>query len=67
MRRLIPDAILIFVVAPSERELERRQEERGSESAQDLAARRRISEDEMKSAARYDHVVTNDDVDRAVN
>jgi guanylate kinase len=55
------------VVAPSEHELERRQQERGSESAQDMAARRRIGEDEIRYAALYDHVVTNDDVDRAVD
>jgi guanylate kinase len=65
VRRLIPDAIFIFVMAPSEGELERRQQERGSESPQDMAARRRIGEGEMKYAARYDHVVTNDDVERA--
>lgn len=67
VRRLIRDAIFIFVVAPSESELERRQVERGSETAADLAARRRIAEEEMKYADHYDHVVTNDDVDRAVH
>lgn len=66
VRRLAPDAIFVFVVAPSEQELERRQEQRGSESAADMAARRRIAEREMKYADHYDHVVTNDDVDRAV-
>jgi guanylate kinase len=65
VRRLIRDAIFIFVVAPSERELERRQRQRGSESPQDLAARRRIAEKEMVEAANYDHVVTNDDIERA--
>ena len=67
VRRLIPDAIFIFVVAPSERELERRREQRGSESAQDMAARGRIAEGEMKYAAQYDNVVTNDDVNRAAD
>lgn len=66
VRRLVPDGLFIFVVAPSESELERRQVERGSESAQDLAERRRIAAKEMGYASRYDHVVTNDDVDRAV-
>src|SRR5204863_8774222 len=65
VRRLMPDAILIFVVAPSEEELVRRQEQRGSESAQDLAARRRIAEREMTRASRYDHIGTNEDVERA--
>src|SRR5437588_7708711 len=43
VRRLMPDAVFIFVVAPSEQELERRQVERGSESPQDLASRRQIA------------------------
>ena len=59
-------AVFIFVVAPSEQELERRQVERGSESPQDLASRRRIGEREMTYAKAYEHVVTNDDVERAV-
>ena len=67
VRRLIRDAIFIFVVAPSESELERRRVQRGSETPRDLEARRRIAEKEMTQAADYDHVVTNDDVDRAVN
>lgn len=65
VRRLIDDAIFIFVIAPSQKELERRRTQRGSESAQDLAARRRIAEKEMGYAAKYDHIVTNDDIDRA--
>ena len=66
VRRLMPDAVFIFVVAPSEQELERRQVERGSESPQDLASRRQIAGREMTYAAEYEHVVTNDDVERAV-
>jgi guanylate kinase len=66
VRQLVPDAIFIFVAAPSEQELERRQVQRGSESAGDMAARRRIAEKEMQYVSRYDHVVTNDDVGRAV-
>jgi guanylate kinase len=66
VRKLMPDAVFIFVVAPSEQELERRQVERGSESAKDLVARRLIAEQELTYAASYDHIVTNDDVERAV-
>lgn len=66
VRRLLPDAIFIFVVAPSEQELERRQVERGSESDQELASRRQIAHREMTYAAEYQHVVTNDDVETAV-
>lgn len=66
VRRLVPDGVFIFVVAPSELELEQRQERRGSESAQDLASRREIAKREMALASEYEHVVTNDDVERAV-
>jgi guanylate kinase len=66
VRRLEPDAIFIFVVAPSEQELERRRTERGSDSAKDLEARRLIAQQEMAYAAEYQHVVTNDDVETAV-
>jgi guanylate kinase len=66
VRRLVSDAITIFVVAPSREELAHRQEGRGSESPEDLQSRRQIAEKEMTYASRYDHVVTNDDVERAV-
>jgi len=66
VRRLVPDGVFIFVVAPSEKELEQRQERRGSESAQDLASRREIAKREMTYARDYGHVVTNDDLERAV-
>lgn len=66
VRSLMPDAIFIFVVAPSEQELAHRQEERGSESPADLASRREIAKREMGFANRYQHVVVNDDVERAV-
>jgi len=66
VRRLVSDGIFIFVVAPSNQELERRQERRGSETPEDLASRRKIAVKEMEYAGHYEHVVTNDDVDRAV-
>jgi guanylate kinase len=66
VRRLVSDAISIFVVAPSQEELVQRREKRGSESAKDLESRREIAEKEMTYASRYNHVVTNDDVERAV-
>lgn len=66
VRRLVPDAIFIFVVAPSEQELERRRVERGTESNEDIAARRQIAQQEMTYKHEFENVVTNDDVERAV-
>ena len=66
VRRLVPDAVFIFVVAPSEQDLEERQERRGSDTPEDMAARRAIAKREMKYADQYEHIVTNDDIERAV-
>ena len=66
VRQRVPDAVFIFVVPPSTRELERRQEVRNSETSDDMASRRKIAETEMKHASRFDHVVVNDELERAV-
>ncbi len=66
VRERVADGLFIFVVPPSTRELERRQEERNSEPSGVMASRREIAEREMKYAARYDHVVVNDELERAV-
>ena len=66
VREKAPDAVFIFVVPPSTLELERRQELRNSESSQAMASRRKIAEREMTYVSRYDHVVVNDELERAV-
>jgi guanylate kinase len=66
VRERAPDAVFIFVVPPSIKELERRQELRNSESSQNMASRRKIAEREMTYASHYDHVVVNDELERAV-
>jgi len=66
VRAKVPDAIFIFVAPPSVDELVKRQIKRNTETAQDMEARREIATREMEYAARYDHVVVNDKLDRAV-
>lgn len=66
VRERVPDGLFIFLVPPSTRELERRQEERNSESSKVMASRREIAEREMTYASHYDHVVVNDELERAV-
>ena len=66
VHRLLPEGVFIFIAPPSAEELERRQKERNSESSEDQATRLKIAEREMTYASNYDHVVTNDDVERAV-
>ena len=66
VRRQVPDAISIFVAPPSLEELERRMEKRGSETPEDMASRREIAKREMAYMGEYEHVVINDEVERAV-
>ena len=66
MRPKRPDAIYIFIAPPSMNELLRRRVERGVETGREMQARQRLAEVEMGFAGRYDHVVVNDDADRAV-
>jgi guanylate kinase len=67
VRKLVPDALFIFIAPPSMEDLERRLEKRRTESVQDMAARREIAKTEMGYASHFDHVVINDDVDRAAD
>ena len=66
VRTKIPAAIFIFVAPPSVDELVKRQIKRNTETSQDMEARRQIATREMEFAARYDHVIVNDKLDRAV-
>jgi len=67
VREKVRDAVFIFMVPPSVDELVKRQIKRNTETSQDMEARRLIATREMESASRYDHVVVNDDVERAVS
>ena len=66
VRKRAPDALRIFLAPPSMDELLRRRTERHSEDPQDGASRQRIAQAEMAIASHFDHVVVNDDLERAV-
>jgi len=59
------DGIFIFIAPPSMEELERRQTMRDSETVEERMARRKIAEQEMAYSKHFEHIVVNDDVDRA--
>ncbi|HEX7265095.1 MAG TPA: guanylate kinase [Candidatus Dormibacteraeota bacterium] len=65
VRKRAPDALRIFLAPPSMDELLRRRTERHTESAEDQSSRHRIANLEMALASHFDHVVVNDDVERA--
>jgi guanylate kinase len=66
VRKRAPEALRIFLAPPNMDELLRRRTERHSESPRDQTARQLIAQDEMALAPHFDHVVVNDDLDRAV-
>ena len=66
VRARAPEAVLIFIEPPSEAELHRRLLSRGTEEDNELARRLTAAAEEMASADEFDHVVVNDDLDRAV-
>ena len=61
-----PGAVLIFIMPPSEKERRSRLKRRGTEKEEDLRNRISGSRDEMLLSARYDHLVVNDDLGRAL-
>ena len=67
VRRVMPEAVMIFVAPPSIEALRRRLEYRADTSAADIDAKLLIAEAEMAAAPElFDHIVINDDKDRAV-
>lgn len=60
-----PEAITIFLLPPSEEELERRLRQRGTETERSIQARLARAKEELALASRYRYQVVNDDPDRA--
>jgi guanylate kinase len=60
-----PDAVLVFVKAPSREEQRRRLLERGQDDDDAIERRLAEAEAEERAADRFDAVVVNDDADRA--
>ncbi len=66
MRRVYPDAVLVFVVPPSAEELLRRLGGTGGTRASSLVLRLRRAVEELRQAPLYDYVVINVDRTEAV-
>jgi guanylate kinase len=66
IRRLVPDAVLIFLQPPSLAELERRLRGRGTDTEASLQERLAIAQQELACIPAYDYLITNDNIDDAV-
>lgn len=62
-----PDSVLVFLKPPSLEELRRRLEERGTEPPEVIERRMLKASWEMQQAGKFDHIVVNDEIDKAVD
>lgn len=65
IRRQMPDAVLVFVAPPTMADLEARLRGRRQNTETEVRDRLRIASEELLAQPEFDHVITNDDVDRA--
>jgi guanylate kinase len=61
----MPEAVSVFIAPPSMAELAERLRGRGTETAAAIARRLDRAEAEVAAAQEFDHVVVNDDAERA--
>lgn len=67
IRQTVPDAVLVFLEPPTEAELQDRLLGRGTEDDNELARRLTAAADEMSNAGWFDHVVVNDELEKATS
>jgi guanylate kinase len=65
VRETLPEAVSVFIAPPSMAELATRLKGRGTESPAAIARRLHIAEREVAAADEFDHIVVNDDAERA--
>ncbi len=66
IRKIMPDAVTVFLVPPSMEELERRLRGRGTETEESFRERFATAKEELKRAPEYDYIVVNDIVENCV-
>lgn len=66
VKRLLPDAVSVFLAPPSWEDLVERLTGRGTESADVIARRLQTAREELDSSGEFDRIVVNDDLDAAV-
>ena len=64
--KVFPESVLVFLLPPSAAVLVDRLEGRKSETSGDLAVRLRNAIAELREADKYDYLIVNDDLERAI-
>lgn len=66
IKEKLPETILIFIMAPSMEEVKRRIKNRGAETPEQIVDRFKTAYREINEINKYNYVVVNDDVEKAV-
>ncbi len=61
-----PEGVFIFILPPSMEELKKRINKRGTETEEEVAKRFSASYEEINNISKYNYVVINDEIDKAV-
>src|SRR5205807_8431388 len=65
VREALPEAVLVFIAPPSSEVLRERLIRRGTDQPEQIARRLRQAEEELRAKDEFQHVIENDDLDRA--
>jgi|SRR2546425_3315965 len=65
IRRLIPEAVLIFILPPGRAALKERLEMRGTDGPKEVARRLGLARGEVEKSPYYDYAIINDDFETA--
>lgn len=66
VKEIMPDAVMLFVVPPSAKELKRRLVGRGTETPEVVDKRMNRAIEESEGIENYDYVIVNDEIDKCV-
>ena len=67
VKKLFPEAVLIFILPPSMGELSRRLHKRGTEDEETIQKRLLQAKTELSHAKEYDYVIVNGELEKAVD
>lgn len=67
IKKLFPEACLVFILPPSWEVLEKRLRDRGTETEDKIVERTKQAHNEVKFAKNYDYLIVNDELENAVS
>lgn len=67
VKKAMPDAVLLFILPPSVKEIDRRLRKRGTETEEVIAKRVSQAKGEIEKSYNYDYVIMNDALEEAVD